>query len=266
MMVVSKWGWRGMMTSAALALFTVFGWWSHDAEAGSIGGWMITHITQRPIEITVRYAGAKLNIFGAMSRPGQIVVKIVSPDRTFKVKEKGHFGIFWLKKAQYRLTGTPQIYYILSSSPLLKILSATQIQKYGLNLPAALSAMHSAPGLTGKRRHLIEREIIKDKIRMGLFLESAHVLKIQNRHLYFADVELPAQLPLGRYKVNVYLIRHGHVVAIQHRYFDVQQARMEQWMSTTADQDPWLFGGAVIMIMIMIGLSMGIILGKAKKG
>lgn len=235
------------------------------ALAWAQGGDLVTELTRDHVDISARYTGDEIMLFGAMSAPGQIVVKVRSPEQPVALEKKGRMGPFWLSQGKHDLTATPGLYYLLSSAPIDGMLPAAARDAHGLDLADALKGMRVAPAVNGAERQTLTNAVLQLKQARHYYVADPKAVEILGGRLYSATIRLPAQLPLGEYKVDIYLVRDGQVVATQHRKIRVDEVRMEHWISGVATDHSWTFGVAFTLSMMLLGLFLGVVLGRSKK-
>ena len=227
----------------------------HAAERG-----IITQIGTDHVNVTTRFTGQKILIFGALSRRGQILIKVRSPAERVALSRKAKYGPFWLNSDKMVIPAAPGLIYLLASAPVGKLLDEAQRRRYGLTLHyavARLSAPRVPAGMEGWRKALI-----RAKRRDGYYREDGSAVSLVHDRLFYASVELPAKIPLGRYDLEIYLIRDGRIVSRQLRTVDVREVRLERWASDVAQDHPWLFGVAFTVLAMTLGLVLGIALRR----
>lgn len=227
----------------------------HGAEHG-----IVTQLGTDHVDITTRFAGQKILIFGALSRPGQVLIKVRSPDQPVALSRKSRYGPFWLNSDKMVIPNAPGLLYLLGSVPVGSLLDEAQRRRYGLTLHHAvanLSVSHVPSGMADWREALI-----RAKRRDGYYREGDGAVTLVRDRLFYATVDLPAKIPLGRYDLEIYLIRNGRIVARQLRTMNVREVRLARWASDIAHDDPWLFGVGFTLVAMALGLLLGIALRR----
>lgn len=231
------------------------------------GGDLVSKLTRDHVDISARYTGDQITLFGAMSTPGQIVVKVRSPDQTVALEKKGRVGPFWLSQGKHDIKGTPGLYYLLSSAPIDSLLPASVRDAHGLSLSDALGGMRvvAPAGAAVPASPQIKAAVLRLQQAHHYYVADPKAVQVLGGRLYSTTIHLPAQLPLGKYAVDIYLVRNGRVVDTQHRTIAVNEVHTEQWISGVANNRPWLFGIAFTLSMMLLGLVLGVVLGRGKK-
>lgn len=236
------------------------------ALAWAQGGNLVAELTHDHVDISTRYTGGSIFLFGAMSGPGQIVIKVRSPNQSVALKHKGHVGPFWLSQGKHEIKGAPGLYYLLSSAPIDGLLPRTARDRHGLNLSDALKDMKVSPApVDASAGQKIKEATLRLMQTRHYYVADPKGVEIVGGRLYSATIHLPAQLPLGAYKVDIYLLRDGKVVATQHRKIKVAEVGLENWISAVAMHRSWAFGVVFTLCVMLIGLSLGVVLGRGKK-
>ena len=236
------------------------------ALAWAQSGDLVSELTRDHVDISARYTGDKIMLFGAMSAPAQIVVKVRSPEQAVALEKKGRVGPFWLSQSKHDITGTPGLYYLLSSAPIDGILPAAERAAHGLDLADAMKNVKVTPAAgDGAALQRLKSAMLKLKQARHYYVADPKAVEILGGRLYSTTISLPAQLPLGEYQVDIYLVRDGRVVATQHRKIRVDEVRMEHWTSGVASDHSWTFGVLFTLSMMLLGLFLGVVLGRSKK-
>jgi hypothetical protein len=160
-------------------------------------------------------------LFGAISAPGEIVVKVRSPDQPIALEKKERLGPFWLSRGKYDITGIPGLYFLLASTPIDDILPAAVRETNGLDLSDGVMDMQLEPRPDGgdTRLMLMDAVLRRKQARHEYIVESGAVEIFRGR-LFSTVIDLPPQLPLGVYQVDVFLVRAAEVIATGHHQID----------------------------------------------
>jgi len=221
---------------------------------------LVTELAQRHVDITAQFTGEKVLIFGAVSHPGDVIIKVASPNETVAISRKAKYGPFWLTSGKFNVKDAPGLLYILSDRPLEELIDEAQRQRYGLSLKHSLSA--ATPVDVPADVSDWKGAFLDLKKRDGYYLEDGKAVDVVGSKLFSASMTLPAKLPLGDYKLTIYLVRGGKVVARQTRSLEVREVRIERWVSEVAYSHSWLFGIAFTLAAMVLGLVLGIALRK----
>ncbi|MEJ2687876.1 MAG: TIGR02186 family protein [Gammaproteobacteria bacterium] len=246
---------------ALIRILVALGLMLTASGASAAGGdELVTQLGTHHVDITARFTGQDVLIFGAVSHPGDVIIKVISSDQTVDMSRKARYGPFWLTSGKFTIPGTPGLLYVLSTKPVADILGKVERKRYGLDLNDALQGVR--PGNTSTDMGDWRSAFIALKKKGHYYLQDGNAVKLLGDRLFSASMALPAKLPLGGYHLEIYLVRDGKVVAEQTREFDVREVHAERWVSDTAYEHSWLFGIAFTVFAMVLGLVLGIVLRR----
>lgn len=234
--------------------------WFTSATAADDG--LIAQLATDHVDITTHFTGEHILFFGALTRPGDVVIKIASPAQTVAMSRKVKTGPVWLSNGKLTLEGTPGLMYLLSSKPLRDILPEAEAARYGLSLQAGFEQgkiTEATPGFPN-----VNEAFLRLKQEKSYYQQVDNSVTLISNRLFFTRLALPAKLPLGSYQIEVYLVRDGKVVSHRSSQLDVRQVSAELWVSNIAYRYPWVYGVAFTLLAILIGLSLGMWLRRDK--
>ncbi|GBE11073.1 putative transmembrane protein [bacterium BMS3Abin12] len=217
---------------------------------------LTVELSHAHVEITSHFTGKKILVYGVRSHPGAVIVKLVSPPEEVNLSRKIRIGPFWVNGAKVAVHGAPAIAYLLSSEPLDQALSPQQRARYGLTLADVLKGAraHAPPGALPNWR----AALLTLKRRTGHYRLDGHAVNLASRHLFRAVFDLPADVPIGSYHIEVYLAHGGRVVARDDLRLAVLQPSFERRLARAAHDRSWAFGTGVTLLALAFGLSLSI--------
>jgi uncharacterized protein (TIGR02186 family) len=110
-------------------------------------------------------------------------------------------------------------------------------------------------GANDYRKEAAFRSAVIDlKERQRLFQEDDHGVAFIGRSLFRASVDLPANVPIGRYMAYVYLFRDGQVVSQSQSSLKVNKVGFEQVVYLFALRHPFIYGLIAVVIAVVAGL------------
>ncbi|MBI1422340.1 MAG: hypothetical protein GC149_02660 [Gammaproteobacteria bacterium] len=223
---------------------------------------LVTGMQTEHVDVTINFTGQDTLIFGALAKQGDVIIKVSSPDMNMDLSHKRAVGPFWLDGGKLTVRKTPGLYYLLSSKPLDEIVVADEEQKYGLHLHDALK--HAEVDTTAAAAMGNWQDAFIDlKKAAGLFRKIPDAVKLQEKRLFIATIQLPANIPLGTYQLDIYLAQHGHIISHQTRHLDVNQVQLEHWIANAVNKHSWLFGVSFTIFAMALGLTFGMALRRS---
>ncbi|WP_308388076.1 TIGR02186 family protein [Acidithiobacillus sp. AMEEHan] len=212
------------------------------------------------VDVTSRFRGRDILVFGALSHPGAVIAVLRSPDSAVAVTRKTQMGPIWVTGKKVTVSQFPGVLLIDSSAPLDKILPAAERKALGLDPYGILEKAKYEP--EPQDRDAWMAAVIAAKERQGTYQIRSGSVAIQDGRLFSTHLHLPASLPLGSYELDVYLVNHGKILAQSQQKIDVQQVGLEEWIADYAEHQPWLYGVALTLILAFLGLGLGIVMQR----
>ncbi|MFA7496155.1 MAG: TIGR02186 family protein [Acidithiobacillus sp.] len=212
------------------------------------------------VSVTSHFTGRNVLVYGAISHPGQVIVLLRSPDTTEAMTQKSKTGPIWLIRAKVTVTGTPGIWQMLSSAPVAQILPPATRQKLGLEPADVAKLGHYLP--QPQDPELWQQAFLRNKFRRQDYVIHSEGVHVWHHQLFSAVIKLPADLPLGRYQLNTYLIHDQQVVADQKQTINVRQVGFQGWIAHFAKQDSWVYGVVLTLLLAGLGLGLGIVMRR----
>jgi uncharacterized protein (TIGR02186 family) len=222
---------------------------------------LVTGLESEHVDVTINFTGKDTLIFGALAKPGDVIIKVRSPAMNVDLSRKRSVGPFWLDGGKLTVRKTPGLYYLLSSRPLDKIVSPAIEQKYGLHLLDALKQAQIDRAAAADMGDW-KSAFITLKKEAGLFRKLPDAVKLVEKRLFVATIQLPANIPLGTYHLDIYLVQHGHIISHKTRLLDVNQVQLEHWVANAVDLHSWLFGFSFTVFALILGLTLGMALRR----
>lgn len=204
------------------------------------------------IQITSSFRGADIVIFGAVAANGtlgdlrarDIVVALRGPNASFEVRRKARVAGVWVNADEARIDGLPSYYHTAATKPLNQIAAQLRPSRLvaavsGNRAPDEIAAFHAAA--------------IRAKINARLYGENPRGVELLGPHLFRARMRLPAAVPPGGYKVEVYLFDKGTLTASAEATLPIDKAGLERRLADYAGNQPLPYALATVMMALALG-------------
>jgi uncharacterized protein (TIGR02186 family) len=231
----------------------------HAAEAPPSDE-VVSDISTREIAIKSNFAGIEILIFGSIdfsARPVpetgtyDVVVVIRAPGQALVARRKQRVAGIWVNGPGKTYPDVPGFYAVLSTRPLRATTSEEMLKSLGIGL----GNLDFGSGGKGDRTDDTFREAVIDlKERHRLFQEEDDGVAFIGRSLFRASVDLPANVPIGRYTADVYLFRGGQIVSENHSTLKVNKVGFERVVYLLAFRYPFIYGLVAVVIAVVAGL------------
>lgn len=221
---------------------------------------LVPDVSQRDIEIAYSFTGAELLLFGAILYPGEggrsrrpadIVVVVKGPTQAILMREKRQVAGIWINAERTRYRSAPSFFAVASSRPVKRLVDERTRAIYELGLDTL--QLSPASGMAVPDQARFAAGLVDLKRRAGLYYEAPDAVEITDGVLYRARISIPAQVPVGRFTAETFLVRDGRVLAAAVREIDVRKAGFERFVARSADQNEVLYGLAAVLLSVGLG-------------
>ncbi|MEI2384239.1 TIGR02186 family protein [Breoghania sp. JC706] len=251
-------------TLAAFALFLCL---AGAARAETL----VTALSEPAVKITSNFTGAEIVVFGTVERDAttvarpdayDIVVTVTGPKETVVTRRKDRvFGV-WVNNEAVRFMDIPSFYALHSTRRLSEITQDKVLKERGIgsaNLDMRAEAgVKDHPG----RIATFREALLRLKLQEGLYAQRSSAVGFLSPSLFRTNVPLPANVPHGNYRVNVYLFRGGALLTSEQQKLRIAKAGFEQFTYSMAHTNALVYGLATVLMALGTGWLAGVIFRK----
>jgi uncharacterized protein (TIGR02186 family) len=212
---------------------------------------LVADLTDHLVAITAGFHGAEVTLFGAIEGDGDIVVVLRGPERETMVRRKSRNAGIWLNTRSISFANAPGFYQLYATRPIDQIVPANlrQLNEIGVDTlkltPVGRFAHDEVPAF---RAALVERLQAK-----GLYGQGAGRIEMLGEKLFRATLAFPPDVPTGTYRVQVFLLRKGDIIAAQTTPLDISQIGIEADIDQFATDQAVLYGVIAVLAAAMAG-------------
>lgn len=239
------------MTRRLLALLLLAGVLAVPARGASAQD-LVADLSEHLVAITTGFAGAEVLLFGAVEHPGDVVVVVRGPAQPVRMHRKSRvFGI-WMNTATMTFEGVPSYYAVNASGDLDRIARDSVRARHDLGL-AHLDLRLPSAKASANVAAAWRAALIRAKQREDHYYSQVGRVTFLGQRLFRTKVRFPANVPTGRYIVEVFYLRDGRVVAAQATPLQVGKVGVEAEIFDFAHNQSLLYGLVAIVIALMAG-------------
>lgn len=211
-----------------------------------------------------------LTITGPVPEGAQIILKIVSPAKEFKLNKSGKgLGFVWLPISHADVKKLSGMYALLSSGKISGMLSADQQQASGLTPDYQeiynQAEVHYKEPPKGDTAAALKKEYIAGLIKIleqgGLYQVKEDAIRLSGNQ-FTARIMHPADAPLGEYQVACYAVKEGKAQLLTQEKFQVKQTGLAEWLTHQAGSNAVVYGIMAAIIAVLAGVFVGLIFKK----
>ncbi len=236
---------------AALLLLTL----ASGARADTLAAGLSTDA----IQITSSFKGADIVLFGALVTGSHlrvladrdIVVVVRGPVTPATVRRKARVAGIWVNVDAARLDGMPAYYYVAGSRPLGEIADDAVYARR--HIGAAHLVAQVAPAMAQADADAFHAAFIRNRTRAKLYGENGAGVEKLGHYLFRVRIRLPASVPPGRYRADIYLFAKGKVVAHESTLLPIRTVGLERRLAIYAADFALPYGLATVAMAAALG-------------
>jgi uncharacterized protein (TIGR02186 family) len=220
---------------------------------------LISGLSTDLIQITSNFTGTDIVLFGAIepseeagpAKDQDLVIVIRGPQLDMTVRRKKRILGIWVNREQVELLGLPGYYFLASTRPLDDIASLATVQRFHLGT-ANLEAT-TRGNISPDEASAFRAAAIRDRKREHLYWESPTGIEFLSRTLFRARIQVPASVPPGEYRAEVYLFQNGTIVSAQSSPLFIDKSGFERQVYNYAYQASFAYGFAAVLMALAFG-------------
>jgi uncharacterized protein (TIGR02186 family) len=179
---------------------------------------LVADLSKHLVAITTGFAGTDVLLFGAIEetdggKPGDVVVVVRGPNRTETLRRKDRTAGIWINTGNAKVDNAPSFYYVAATKALDELAPPAILDRHQIGLEHL--ALDIRVKDDGSDRAKYRDALIRLNQQRGLYGQKVLDIGMLSQRLFRTDVHFPANVPVGVYMVEVYLLSDGQVVSAQ---------------------------------------------------
>lgn len=217
---------------------------------------LVADLSKHLVAITTGFAGTDVLLFGAVEEvPGttgtDVVVVVRGPNRPEIVRRKARTVGIWMNSGLAEVADAPSFYWVAATRPLAEIAPPAVLERHQIGLTSLDLDIRPRDRKADPREY--RSALIRLKQAHGLYGDRVQDIGFLGNRLFRTDVHFPANVPVGTYLVEVYLIAGGEVVSAQTTPLVISKIGLGADLYDFAHQQAAAYG----MIAILLAASAG---------
>lgn len=230
---------------------------------------LVLDTAQRTIDIRSGFTGVDLMVFGAIVYPGgtaprktpDLAIVVEGPLQSISMREKEKLaGLIWVNGERNDFRSVPGYYGIASSRPLEQLIDRKTADIYQLGLDHIY--LSPTGQIETRRIRRFQDGLIDKQRRKRLYVQQPGTVEISQKILYRTRMPLPADVPVGQYRVSAYLIEDGRVLTVEETRVVIDKTGFERLVTIFATQYSVLYGLLAVAVSLGLGWLGGTVLRK----
>jgi uncharacterized protein (TIGR02186 family) len=233
---------------------------------------LIVSVSNHRVTVTPNYSGEELVLFGSVEKDAStpatrtdydLVVTVSGPPADMVTRRKERkFGI-WINTDYREFLQVPTYLAQFSNRPFDAIASPEIQRRQQLGLNNVLLTQRVGPDYADVVPNDVFRSaFVRLRSERGLYREATSAVTFLTPTLFRTEIPLPAEVPIGRYDVEIKLFADGALVTQTVTSFEIVKVGFEQFVATTARQNGFVYGLATAFMALMSGWMASIVFRK----
>lgn len=217
---------------------------------------IVTDLSERQVDIRYSFNGADLLLFGTVDLPQDlhgrkydVAVVVQGPPEDVNVRKKEKTAFIWINHDVHIYEDVPGFYMVASNRPLIDITSLDILNTEGVGYQSLAfeSEKHD------EHAEVFHAALVRGKEKKGLYLHDPVGVAIVGGGLFRADIRLPANIPVGEFKVSTFIYVDGALVAKRDMPLGVEKKGFERAVYSYAHNYPLYYGLTAVLIALSAG-------------
>ncbi len=212
---------------------------------------LVADLSSHLIAITTGFAGTDLLLFGAIEeldggKAGDVVVVVRGPKRSETLRHKARSGGIWVNSGAALIDDAPSFYRVAATRPLDEVAPPAILRRHQIGLDHLdLAVRVKEPGGDSGA---FRRALLRLMQQRGLYGDHVYDIGMLSHRLFRTDVHFPANVPVGTYAVEVYLIANGKVISFRTTPLTVRKAGVGAAIYDFAHSHAAIYGIIAILL------------------
>jgi uncharacterized protein (TIGR02186 family) len=215
-------------------------------------------VSTREISIESNFTGMEIVLFGSIDftrapsldeGPYDVIMVVRGPNRPIVVRRQERIAGLWMNGASKTFPSVPGYYAVLASRPFRAVASEAVLKNLGIGFSNLDFTAEGETADDGFRASLIRLQQ-----EHGLFQESDDAISFIGRSLFRGSVQLPVNVPIGRYTTQVFLFRDGKLLSQSQSSLQVEKVGVERVVYMLAFHYPFAYGLLAVLMAVSAGL------------
>ena len=220
-------------------------------------GTVISDIDKSDIELSTRFDGTSLLVFGAIS-PGDerasLLVEVIGPPTSVDIRKKVQIWGIWVNKKIAQFQGIPSFYQISISNSKHPFLKEVEYQRLKSIFYDSLETTSMSENDKSKEQY--HNELIRLKKKLGNLSAFEEKINVIDNKLFSYKVNLPKKIYPGIYKIKMTLIdQEGIELSKSEQSVNVSKVGLQEFLSSNSKNSPVFYGLFSVIIALFLGFS-----------
>ncbi|OUR75303.1 hypothetical protein A9Q83_17915 [Alphaproteobacteria bacterium 46_93_T64] len=218
---------------------------------------LVTDISSHLISVTSDFTGTDLLLFGTVTSAegaapadhGDIIVVVRGPQKEVTVRKKERVAGIWVNTRSIEISKVPGFYAIASNRPVDEIAPPGTLERLRIGPNRLNFSSKSEP----KDLQDFKQAIVRKQTNVELYTSNQTAVYFLGASLFRTSIHFPANVPVGNYVAEVYLLQDGELISAQTSPLFIKKFGIGRQIFEFAQSYPILHGIAAILLALIAG-------------
>ncbi|WP_150524330.1 TIGR02186 family protein [Roseibium sediminis] len=241
------------------------------ASGAALAEDLVTSLSSDKVSIKSNFTGTEIVIFGQVTRDNNtisrrgnydIAIIVEGPTQDITTRRKGRFLGVWVNRYYERFLGVPSFYAAASTSNINELAHRNLLDEYEIGLNHLNLAVSGKSDVPLSDRDDFRQAFLRLRTQQGLYSERAEAIHFLTDTMFRTNVPLPANIPVGAYKIKSYLFQDGVMLSETEEELSVAKTGFEQFTFEMSRSYSLVYGLIAVVLAILTGWLAGVIFKK----
>lgn len=213
---------------------------------------LVVDLSNDIVKITTSFAGTELLLFGAKQGDGDIIVVVRGPWENPVVRRKERVLGVWVNRDEIEFKDVPSYYWVASNKPVEELLPAETLETFQIGIPD-LDLVPAVKGADPAQAIAFSEAFKREKVRKNLYRNASSSLLFVDNVLFKTRVKFPANVSVGEFGIQTYLVRDQQIVTSKTTLLNVRKFGLEAEIYNFAHRHSFLYGIFAVIIACVAG-------------
>jgi len=204
------------------------------------------------VQITAGFSGTDMLLFGVAPGDGDIVIVVRGPIHDQIVRKKDKVLGVWVNKDEIVLEDVPAFYAMASNRSLDEFLPGGIANIHQIGLENLQFHPKDKSQISGDWDHF-RHALLRNKRRQALYTWDPQPLIFKGNRLFRTNIRFPANVSVGTFGIETYLIRKGELVDSHTTILNVRKFGLEASVYDFAHRHSFAYGILAVVVACFAG-------------
>ena len=229
---------------------------------------MTIALSTAEVKISSNFTGAPITLFGVIERDGQsasrsgryqVATLVQGPPESVIARRKDRILGVWANSASEVILAAPSFYAVNASGDIDDLAAKPVLERHQLGFANTQLDYRGRPRANDPEAAEFRDAFLRIKQNAGLYTEQQGGVAFIGDTVFRATAWVPANAPVGFYRVSVFLFADGALLARADESFRISKTGFEQYMSVFAREKSFVYGFVCVVLALFTGWLGGVI-------